>query len=159
LAQKILAEGEMLTSNSISTDTTSSANSKDKMDDKGEGNDEKNDEKKSVEPQNEVEKTSINDESAKINQELATYDLIRGEKRYKTVCFHCHDKGLLGSPKLGDKENWTPRIAQGMEVLLRHAIQGFKGKKGVMPPKGGQMHLPDEEIEAAVAYMVSKVLE
>ena len=45
--------------------------------------------------------------------------------------------GIAGAPKVGDKAAWGPRIAQGKETLYNHAIQGFTGKTGVMPAKGG----------------------
>ncbi len=79
-----------------------------------------------------------------------------GATIYNTVCFACHSTGAAGAPKAGDKAAWEPRIAQGMDVLKQHAVQGFKGTKGVMPPKGGRADLPDADIEAAVEYIVSK---
>lgn len=79
-----------------------------------------------------------------------------GATIYNTVCFACHSTGAAGAPKAGDKAAWEPRIAQGMDVLKQHALQGFKGTKGVMPPKGGRADLPDADIEAAVEYIVSK---
>ncbi len=78
-----------------------------------------------------------------------------GEKLYASVCKACHDTGLLNSPKLGDKAAWKDRIAQGKDTLYKHSIEGFQGKGGVMPPKGGSS-APDEEVKAAVDYMVSK---
>ena len=78
-----------------------------------------------------------------------------GEKLYNTVCAVCHNISLMGAPKLGDKENWAPRIAQGTDTLLSHALEGFQGKIGVMPPKGGNTTLSDEEVKAAVMYMIS----
>lgn len=79
-----------------------------------------------------------------------------GATIYNTVCFACHSTGAAGAPKTGDKAAWAPRIAQGMDVMKQHAVQGFKGAKGVMPPKGGRADLPDADIEAAVEYLVSK---
>jgi len=84
-------------------------------------------------------------------------DLARGEQVYQTACNACHGTGIVGSPKFGDKQAWKSRVAQGMETLFSHALNGFQGKTGVMPPKGGSVHLPDDDIKAAVAYMVSKV--
>jgi cytochrome c5 len=78
-----------------------------------------------------------------------------GKTIFNTVCFACHATGAAGAPKAGDKAAWAPRIAQGMDVLKQHALHGFKGKKGVMPPKGGRADLPDADIEGAVEYIVS----
>ena len=83
-------------------------------------------------------------------------DLAKGEQTYKSGCFACHDTGAAGAPKLGDSDGWTPRIAKGMDTLFTNALQGFQGSTGVMPPKGGLAHLSDDDVKAAVAYMVSK---
>jgi cytochrome c5 len=78
-----------------------------------------------------------------------------GASDYKTVCFACHDQGVAGAPKLGDKENWAPRIAQGNDTMYKHAIEGFQGQAGFMPPRGGSS-LDDDAIKAVVDYMVSQ---
>lgn len=78
-----------------------------------------------------------------------------GEKLFGSVCTTCHTAGLMGAPKFGDKAAWAPRIAQGKETLYKHAIGGFQGKNGVMPPKGGSQ-ASDDDVKAAVDYMVSK---
>ncbi len=75
---------------------------------------------------------------------------IDGKKVYDTACFACHASGVAGSPKLGDKEAWAPRIATGMDTLYNTAIKG----KGAMPPKGGNMALADDKVKAAVDYMI-----
>ncbi len=59
-----------------------------------------------------------------------------------------------GAPKFGDKAAWAPHIAKGMDVLHMHAIEGFTGTNGMMPPKGGRVDLPDEVVRAGVDYMV-----
>jgi cytochrome c5 len=68
----------------------------------------------------------------------------------------CHAAGVAGAPKLGDKAAWAPRIAQGADTLHTHAIKGFQGKAGMMPPKGGNMGAKDEDVKAAVDYIVSQ---
>ncbi len=78
-----------------------------------------------------------------------------GEKTYKMACFACHGTGAAGSPKMGDKAAWTDRIAQGNDKLYEHAIKGYKGKTGYMPPKGGRTDISDADVKAAVDYMVS----
>jgi cytochrome c5 len=78
-----------------------------------------------------------------------------GKKIYDSACVACHGAGIAGAPKLGDKAAWSPRLAQGMPVLYDHAIKGFQGKSGVMPPKGGAMQLSDADVRAAVDAMVA----
>ncbi len=79
-----------------------------------------------------------------------------GKAVYDGACAACHGAGLAGAPKVGDKTAWQARIAQGEEVLLKHAIEGFQGSGGVMPPKGGRDDLKDDEVTAAVRYMVTQ---
>lgn len=79
-----------------------------------------------------------------------------GKKVFGNVCSMCHAAGAAGSPKPGDKADWGPRIAQGMDVLYKHALEGFTGAKGVMPARGGSATLTDDEVKAAVNYMVDK---
>ncbi|MDX2506026.1 MAG: c-type cytochrome [Gammaproteobacteria bacterium] len=83
-------------------------------------------------------------------------DIARGESIYKKHCFACHGSGVAGSPKLGDKTAWSARISRGNALLTKHAIEGYKGETGYMPPKGGFMSLSDDEIAATVQYMVSQ---
>jgi cytochrome c5 len=78
-----------------------------------------------------------------------------GEQVYNTVCFACHATGAAGAPKLGDKADWGPRIAQGEDTLVKHAIEGYQGQKGVMPPKGGRVDISDDAVKAAVEFMMS----
>jgi cytochrome c5 len=78
-----------------------------------------------------------------------------GKATYDSVCFACHASGAAGAPIAGDKAVWAPRIAQGMDVLKKHANEGFKGNSGFMPAKGGRTDLSDADVGAAVEYMVS----
>ena len=79
---------------------------------------------------------------------------IDGEKIYKTACFACHNGQLPMSPKLGDKEKWAPRIEKGIEALYQSAFNGVSGTP--MPPRGNCPNCSDEDLKAAVDYMVSK---
>lgn len=79
----------------------------------------------------------------------------KGQDVYGKACVACHAAGVAGAPKLGDTADWKPRIAQGKNVLYEHAIKGYQGKKGMMPPKGGATNLPDDDVKAAVDYMVA----
>jgi cytochrome c5 len=75
---------------------------------------------------------------------------------YDTVCGACHLNGIGGAPKSDDKAAWAPRIAQGTATLYKHAIEGYQGKNGYMPPKGGRTDLTDDLVKAAVDHMVAK---
>jgi cytochrome c5 len=77
-----------------------------------------------------------------------------GKKLYDATCQACHGTGVAGAPKFGDKAAWAPRIQQGSSVLYEHAIKGFQGKAGMMPPKGGSS-ASDDEVKAAVDYMAA----
>ncbi len=77
---------------------------------------------------------------------------IDGKSVFTNSCNACHGTGLLGSPKLGDKAAWAPRIAKGVATLDDHALHGFNQ----MPAKGGNAGLPDEAVKNAVEYMVSQ---
>jgi cytochrome c5 len=77
-----------------------------------------------------------------------------GKKVFDTACVACHGTGIAGAPKLADKAAWAPRIKQPAPVLYDHAIKGFQGKAGVMPPKGGAA-VSDAEVKAAVDYMIA----
>jgi len=89
---------------------------------------------------------------APVAAEAPTAPSIDGKKVYDSACFACHASGVAGSPKLGDKAAWAPRIATGMEALYVTSLKG----KGAMPPKGGNMALADDKVKAAVDYMVSQ---
>lgn len=80
-----------------------------------------------------------------------------GKAIYDKACTACHTAGIAGAPKTGDKAAWAPRLAQGNNVLYEHAIKGFQGKAGVMPAKGGNTSLTDDEVKASVDYMVQAV--
>jgi len=82
--------------------------------------------------------------------------LLTGPQVYNAACLMCHGSGIGGAPMLTDKESWAPRIAQGKDTLYEHAIQGFTGQSGFMPPKGARMDLSDEEVRGAVDYMAGQ---
>lgn len=79
-----------------------------------------------------------------------------GKTVYGNTCSMCHAAGVAGAPKPGDKADWAPRIAQGKEILHKHALEGFTGAKGMMPSRGGNPKLTDQEVKAAVNFMVDK---
>jgi cytochrome c5 len=75
-----------------------------------------------------------------------------GKAVYDKTCFACHAQSVAGSPKIGDKAAWAPRIKQGMDTLMQSVLKG----KGAMPPKGGNPSLSDAEVKAAVEFLVSQ---
>ncbi|MEO5624205.1 MAG: c-type cytochrome [Dokdonella sp.] len=80
-----------------------------------------------------------------------------GKTIFGSLCHSCHETGVAGAPKVGDKTAWAPRVAEGIETLVKHAIEGYTGKTGVMPAKGGNPALNDAQIKATVEWMVSQV--
>ena len=81
---------------------------------------------------------------------------LSGPQVYNSACLACHSAGVGGAPIVGSAEGWAPRIEQGMETLIKHAIEGYSGSAGYMPAKGGRMDLSDEEVAAAVEYMAAE---
>lgn len=79
-----------------------------------------------------------------------------GEEVYNMACIACHGAGVAGAPKFGDAAAWAPRVAKGADTLHEHALKGFQGQAGFMPPKGGRVDLSDKSILNAVDFMVSK---
>lgn len=73
------------------------------------------------------------------------------KKIYDTKCMACHNTGVAGAPKLGDKAAWAPRIEAGMDAMMASAVNG----KNAMPPKGTCMECTDEQLKAVVEYMVN----
>ena len=65
----------------------------------------------------------------------------------------CHGAGIAGAPKFGDKAAWAERLAQGADTLHKHALEGYQGKAGFMPAKGGRTDLTDQSVMNAVDYM------
>lgn len=86
----------------------------------------------------------------------AQSDPAKGKSVYEATCSVCHGAGVAGAPRFADKAAWSPRIAQGLATLHEHALKGFQGKAGVMPPKGGNVSLADADVIAAVDYMASQ---
>ena len=73
-----------------------------------------------------------------------------GKDVYGSFCATCHGAGVMGAPKLGAAADWAPRLSKGMDTLYTHAIAGFNA----MPPKGMCAACSDDEIKAAVDYML-----
>ncbi len=80
-----------------------------------------------------------------------------GSVIYGNLCSACHGSGAGGAPKLTDSAHWKERIALGAETLIKHAEEGFTGSLGMMPPRGGNPALNDEQVKATVEWMISQV--
>jgi cytochrome c5 len=98
---------------------------------------------------NEAEKIT---ETTKAVNEKET-SLSNGEKIYAAHCKLCHEPGIAGAPKLTDAKAWQARGKQGIAALVEHAIKGYK----TMPPRGGCVKCTNEDINAAVEYMLKQV--
>ena len=77
---------------------------------------------------------------------------VDGQKIYEASCQACHVAGVAGAPKLGDKDAWAPRLAKGNDAMLASVLNGLNA----MPPKGGCMSCSEEELRAAMEYIVEQ---
>ena len=98
---------------------------------------------------------STSDEAASGEVMPTAPTAVDGKQIYDAGCVACHGAGIAGAPRVGDSGAWADRIGAGLDTLVAHAINGFQGSQGMMPAKGGNPSLSDEEIEAAVEYMVA----
>lgn len=78
-----------------------------------------------------------------------------GKSVYEHTCQACHAAGKkTGAPKIGDKVEWKDRIAKGKAELVKNTLDGFQGYDGTMPARGGNPKLTDEEVKAAVIFLI-----
>jgi len=96
------------------------------------------------------------EELTRVTEAEAAPALMTGPQVYNAACLACHGGGIGGAPTTGDAAAWGPRIGQGVDTLRDNAINGLQGSAGYMPPKGGRTDLSDEEIIAAVDYLVDQ---
>lgn len=76
-----------------------------------------------------------------------------GEHIYNQLCGACHTSGVAGAPKL-EQADWAARLPQGVDTLIKHAIEGYHGSTGIMPARGGNPALSDAQVEASVRWML-----
>jgi len=75
-----------------------------------------------------------------------------GEQIVREQCAKCHREGVGGAPRIGHREDWIPRMRQGLDAVVRSAINGHGG----MPARGGMANLTDSELRAAIIYMLNE---
>ncbi len=75
-----------------------------------------------------------------------------GRTIYRQVCAVCHATGVANAPKLGDKAAWASRLSAGRAAMVTSVLKG----KGQMPPKGGNVSLSDDDVKAALDYMLGE---
>ncbi len=105
-----------------------------------------------IQPVARVEIGAPTQQAAAPAQKGAKAAAVDGKGIYDKVCVACHAVSVAGSPKLGDKAAWAPRIQTGTAAMMQSVVKG----KGVMPPKAGNPSLTDAEIRAAIEFMVSQ---
>lgn len=103
-------------------------------------------------------KRALEEAAAKAAQGACAYDCTKdGAVVYARLCSSCHDSGVGGSPKLLQAE-WTDRVAQGIDTMVKHAIEGYDGPaETIMPARGNNPALTDEQIQITVQYMVDNL--
>ena len=82
-------------------------------------------------------------------------ELISGKEVYNKTCHLCHNEGEESAPMLTDHSEWEERIVKGETTLVKNAIEGFWGDDGEMPSRGGNDSYSDEQITAAVKFMIA----
>lgn len=92
-------------------------------------------------------------DSAETSTPVISPEIEAGKKIVDANCFVCHGQGINGAPIIGNQVMWKKRAAQGKAVLVEHAINGYE----LMPAKGGNTDLTDEQIGLAVGYMLSQL--
>lgn len=81
---------------------------------------------------------------------------VDGKYIYDQLCGACHTSGAAGAPKLLTAD-WAARVPQGVDTLVKHAIEGYQGAAGIMPARGGNPSLNDEQVEASVRWMLDNL--
>lgn len=76
-----------------------------------------------------------------------------GQQTYTRFCFSCHASGVAGAPKVGVPEAWATRVAKGRDALLAATVEGVPPG---MPPRGLCSQCSDDELQAAIDYMLSQ---
>ena len=100
--------------------------------------------------------TGTVDEVAAAAAQVAYDGTLDGSVIYGKLCQACHGTGAGGAPML-TKAAWTDRVGQGTETLIKHAIDGYTGAAGLMPARGGNPSLSDDQVKASVEWMLGQL--
>ena len=92
------------------------------------------------------------------SQSIETKTITNGKKIYDNACAVCHMYGTAGAATMVDFKFWDKSASKGMDIILYNVIEGYKGKIGVMPPKGNCLSCSDEDIKASIVYIFKEVL-
>ena len=79
--------------------------------------------------------------------------IAEGQQIYQANCKVCHAQGISGAPILGNQKMWAGRADKGLDALVASAINGT----GLMPAKGGNDELREEDIAKAVGYLLFRL--
>jgi cytochrome c5 len=109
-----------------------------------------------IKPVAQVEVASAETQREPVKTAAAAPASRNGQQVYQTTCVACHEAGIAGAPKLGDKGQWAKHVAKGLNTLYASALNGVQGSAGAMPAKGGNPALSNAEVRAAVDYMVAR---
>ncbi len=101
-----------------------------------------------------AQKSSTTTQTENVASPAIEYDLANGEAVYKKFCFACHDGGLAGAAKHSDQARWAESAAKGTPELIKHVMEGYQGKYGMLPPKGTCMECSEQDIIDAVHYQL-----
>jgi cytochrome c5 len=107
---------------------------------------------KNIKPVGQVNVGSAPVSSAATETETAAAGPRSGEQVYNASCLACHSTGVAGAPKVGDQAGWASRAAKGLDAMTATAISGINA----MPPKGTCADCSDQELKAAIEYMLSE---
>ena len=76
--------------------------------------------------------------------------VVDGASVYNGLCAACHNSGAAGAPILGSDVMAARAEERGLDGLVYNAINGINA----MPARGGNPALTDEQIRAAVEFML-----
>lgn len=76
--------------------------------------------------------------------------VVDGPSVYNGLCAACHESGAAGAPVRGSEQFAARLDEKGIDMLISNAINGINA----MPARGGNPALTDEQVTAAVEYML-----